>query len=76
SILGAATLGVLSSLVLSPCVSAPLAASLVYICASGDAWGGGLQQFALGLGMGTPLVEFGAAGGALLPKCGAWMNGV
>ena len=50
SILGAATLGVLSSLLVSPCVSAPLAASLLYISASGDAWGGGLQLFALGLG--------------------------
>ncbi|KJJ11996.1 hypothetical protein HMPREF3150_05348 [Pseudomonas aeruginosa] len=40
SILGAATLGVLSSLLVSPCVSAPLAASLLYISASGDAWGG------------------------------------
>lgn len=39
SILGAATLGVLSSLLVSPCVSAPLAASLLYISASGDAWG-------------------------------------
>ncbi len=38
--------------------------------------GGGLQLFALGLGMGTPLVVFGAGGGALLPKSGAWMNGV
>ncbi|MHC3969357.1 protein-disulfide reductase DsbD, partial [Pseudomonas aeruginosa] len=76
SILGAATLGVLSSLLVSPCVSAPLAASLLYISASGDAWGGGLQLFALGLGMGTPLVVFGAGGGALLPKSGAWMNGV
>lgn len=75
SILGAATLGVLSSLLVSPCVSAPLAASLLYISASGDAWGG-LQLFALGLGMGTPLVVFGAGGGALLPKSGAWMNGV
>ena len=48
----------------------------IYISASGDAWGGGLQLFALGLGMGTPLVVFGAGGGALLPKSGAWMNGV
>lgn len=76
AVLGAATLGVLSSLLVSPCVSAPLAASLLYISASGDAWGGGLQLFALGLGMGTPLVVFGAGGGALLPKSGAWMNGV
>ena len=76
SLLGAATLGVLSSLLVSPCVSAPLAAALLYISSSGDAVGGGLKLLALGLGMGTPLVLFGAGGGALLPKSGAWMVGV
>ncbi len=68
SILGAATLGVLSSLLVSPCVSAPLAASLLYISASGVMPGGGLQLFALGLGMGTPLVVFGAGGAPCCPR--------
>lgn len=76
SLLGAATLGVLSSLLVSPCVSAPLAAALLYISSSGDAVGGGLKLLALGLGMGTPLVLFGAGGGALLPRSGPWMVGV
>jgi thiol:disulfide interchange protein DsbD len=76
SIAGAATLGVLSSLLVSPCVSAPLAGLLLYIGSTGDALGGGLLLFALGLGMGTPLVIFGAGGGAVLPKSGAWMTGV
>ncbi len=69
----AALLGVLSSLLVSPCVSAPLAGALLYISASGDALGGGLKLLALGLGMGTPLVLFGAGGGALLPKSGPWL---
>ncbi|MEX6501553.1 protein-disulfide reductase DsbD [Pseudomonas zhanjiangensis] len=73
TIAGAAALGVLSSLLVSPCVTAPLTALLLYISASGDALGGGLQLFALGLGMGTPLVLIGAGGGALLPKSGTWM---
>ncbi len=72
----AALLGVLSSLLVSPCVSAPLAGALLYISASGDALGGGLKLFALGLGMGAPLVLFAAGGGALLPKSGTWMIGV
>lgn len=76
SFLGAALLGLLSSLLVSPCVSAPLAGALLYISASGDAWGGGAQLFALGLGMGTPLVLFATGGGALLPKTGAWMLAV
>ncbi|CAE6946466.1 Thiol:disulfide interchange protein DsbD 1 [Pseudomonas marincola] len=76
SIAGAATLGVLSSLIVSPCVTAPLTGLLLYISSTGDALGGGLQLFALGLGMGAPLVLIGAGGGALLPKTGAWMNAV
>ncbi|TBV13277.1 protein-disulfide reductase DsbD [Stutzerimonas kirkiae] len=73
SFFGAALLGSLSSLLVSPCVSAPLAGALLYISASGDAWGGGLKLFALGLGMGAPLILFATGGGTLLPKSGAWM---
>ncbi len=56
SLWGAAVLGVVSSLLVSPCVSAPLAGALLYISASGDALGGGLKLFMLGLGMGAPLL--------------------
>ncbi|TLX60272.1 protein-disulfide reductase DsbD [Stutzerimonas nosocomialis] len=76
SFTGAAMLGAVSSLLVSPCVSAPLAGALLYISASGDALGGGVQLLALGLGMGTPLVVFATGGGALLPKSGAWMIAV
>jgi len=73
TVYSAAALGVLSSVLVSPCVSAPLAGALLYISASGDALGGGLKLLALGLGMGTPLVLFAVGGGALLPKSGPWM---
>lgn len=76
TVFSAAALGVLSSLLVSPCVSAPLAGALLYISASGDALGGGLKLLALGLGMGAPLVLFAVGGGALLPKSGNWMVGV
>ncbi len=76
SFTGAALLGAISSLLVSPCVSAPLAGALLYISASGDALGGGLKLFALGLGMGAPLVLFATGGGALLPRSGPWMVGV
>jgi len=76
SLWGAALLGVLSSLLVSPCVSAPLAGALLYISSSGDALGGGLKLFALGLGMGAPLVLFATGGGALLPRSGPWMLAV
>lgn len=76
SFIGAALLGTVSSLLVSPCVSAPLAGALLYISASGDALGGGLKLFALGLGMGTPLILFATGGSALLPRSGPWMVSV
>ena len=74
--LGVVVMGSLSSLVVSPCVSAPLAGALVYISSTGDALLGGSALLALGLGMGLPLIVIGASGGHLLPKAGAWMNAV
>ncbi|MEE1925282.1 protein-disulfide reductase DsbD [Pseudomonas sp. 148P] len=73
SLLGAAVLGVVSSLLVSPCVSAPLAGALLYISASGDALGGALKLFALGLGMGAPLLLVATGGAAWLPKSGPWL---
>ncbi|WP_268798148.1 protein-disulfide reductase DsbD [Pseudomonas huanghezhanensis] len=73
SLWGAAVLGVVSSLLVSPCVSAPLAGALLYISASGDAIGGSLKLFALGLGMGAPLVLVATGGAAWLPKSGPWL---
>lgn len=69
-------MGALSSLVVSPCVSAPLAGALIYISTSNDAVLGGTALLALGLGMGVPLMVVGASGGHWLPRAGAWMNGV
>ncbi|MGM0434633.1 MAG: protein-disulfide reductase DsbD [Pseudomonadota bacterium] len=73
---GAALMGFFSALLASPCMTAPLAGALLYIAESGDAFNGGLGLFALGLGMGAPLVAFGTLGASFLPKPGAWMNGV
>ncbi|WP_085717494.1 protein-disulfide reductase DsbD [Pseudomonas sp. B28(2017)] len=73
SLWGAAVLGVVSSLLVSPCVSAPLAGVLLYISASGDALGGGLKLFMLGLGMGAPLLLVATGGAAWLPKSGPWL---
>ncbi|MEE4300033.1 MAG: protein-disulfide reductase DsbD [Pseudomonadales bacterium] len=71
-----AAMGVFSSLLVSPCVSAPLAGALVYISSTGDALLGGSALFALALGMGVPLMVVGVGGGALLPQAGVWMNAV
>ncbi len=73
---GLALAGALSVLVVSPCVSAPLAGALVFISTTGDAMMGGAALLALGLGMGVPLLLVGTFGTTLLPRTGAWMNGV
>lgn len=73
---GAAVMGFLSALLASPCMTAPLAGALIYIADSGNASFGGLALLALGLGMGAPLIALATIGSGLLPKPGAWMNGV
>ncbi|SEK87204.1 protein-disulfide reductase DsbD [Halomonas daqiaonensis] len=73
---GLALAGALSVLVVSPCVSAPLAGALVFISTTGDALMGGAALFALAMGMGVPLLLVGTFGTTLLPRSGAWMNGV
>ncbi|WP_157954443.1 protein-disulfide reductase DsbD [Saccharospirillum mangrovi] len=71
-----ALMGLVSALVVSPCVSAPLAGTLIYISTTGDALLGGSALFMLSLGMGAPLLLVGAGGGRLLPKAGMWMIAV
>lgn len=71
-----AAMGVLSALIVSPCVAAPLAGALLYISQTRDVVLGGTALFAMALGMGVPLIAVGVSEGALLPKAGAWMNGV
>jgi len=70
---GAAVMGVLSAILVGPCMTAPLAGALLYIAETGNAWHGGLALLALGLGMGVPLVAVGTLGPQLLPRPGAWM---
>jgi len=71
-----AAMGVLSAVIVSPCVAAPLAGALLYISQTRDVALGGTALFAMALGMGVPLVAVGVSEGALLPKAGAWMGAV
>jgi thiol:disulfide interchange protein DsbD len=73
---GAAVMGVLSALIVGPCMAAPLAGALIYIGQTGDAVLGGLALFSMGLGMGVPLIAVGLSAGKLLPRAGVWMNTV
>ena len=76
NLLGVAIMGMLSALIVGPCVAPPLAGALIYIGQTGDAWLGGIALFALGMGMGMPLLAIGLSAGRLLPRAGAWMDTV
>ena len=73
---GAAMMGFVSALIVGPCVAAPMAGAVLYIGQAGDALGGGLALFAMGLGMGAPLLVLGASSERLLPRAGPWMDTV
>ncbi|MDR3399532.1 MAG: protein-disulfide reductase DsbD [Pandoraea sp.] len=73
SLAGAAALGFLSALLVGPCMTAPLAGALLYIGQTGNAWMGGVALFALGLGMGLPLLAIALFGSRVLPRPGPWM---
>ena len=68
--------GLFSALVVSPCVSAPLAGALAGVAALGDPVMGFAALFLLGLGLSTPLILLGATQGNFMPKAGEWMNWV
>ena len=67
-LIGVFSMGLISALVVSPCISAPLAGALVYIAGSGDVLLGAAALFALGLGSGALLLVVGFGGA--LPRPG------
>jgi thiol:disulfide interchange protein DsbD len=74
--IGVFMMGALASLIMSPCVAAPLAGALLYISQTNNVVLGGTALFALAMGMGVPLLLIGASAGTVLPKTGPWMNAV
>lgn len=73
---GVFAMGGVSSLIVGPCVAAPLAGALVYISQTRDVVLGGTALFSLAVGMSVPLLLLGISAGTLLPKAGAWMEHV
>ncbi|PRE27945.1 thiol:disulfide interchange protein [Burkholderia multivorans] len=71
-----AAMGALSALVVGACMTAPLFAVLAFIAHTGNAWLGAAALFAMGMGLGVPLLVVGVGAGTLLPRAGAWMDGV
>jgi thiol:disulfide interchange protein DsbD len=74
--LGVFTMGALSALIVSPCVTAPLAGTLVFLGKTRDVTLAGSALFAMALGMSVPLLFLGASAGSWLPRSGAWMVAV
>jgi thiol:disulfide interchange protein DsbD len=69
-------LGMVSGLMASPCVAAPLAGILAFIATTGSQILGFLMLLIFAWGMSVPLLLIGAFSGSLnsLPKAGDWMN--
>ncbi len=76
TLLGVTIMGMLSALIVGPCGGPILIAELAYAAASADPLYGFVTLFAFGNGLGLPLLVIGVTGGSLLPKAGAWMDGM
>ena len=73
---GVFAMGVLSALIVSPCITAPLSGVLLFIANTGSVALGGAVLFLIAAGMSVPLLVAGASAGQLLPRAGAWMERV
>ncbi|BBO59153.1 protein-disulfide reductase DsbD [Mycoavidus sp. B2-EB] len=70
------TMGALSALIIGACMTAPLFGVLTFIAHTGNLILGGSALFLMALGMGVPLLLVGIGAGNILPRAGAWMNGI
>ena len=73
-ILGTAIMGLLSALIVGPCVAPPLGGAVLFISHTGDAFLGGAALFIMSIGMGMPLLLVGIGAGKFMPKPGGWMT--
>ena len=73
SVLGAFALGGISTLVASPCITAPLAGVLAFIAQTGSMTLGAGLLFVMALGMGLPLLFIAIEARILIPSTGIWM---
>ncbi|MGR8948263.1 MAG: protein-disulfide reductase DsbD [Gammaproteobacteria bacterium] len=76
SYIGVAIMGVLSAIIVGPCVAPPFAAALLYLSHQGSPLIGGTALFSMALGMGALLLVVGTAAGRIIPRSGGWMEGI
>jgi thiol:disulfide interchange protein DsbD len=72
-VFGAFALGGISTLVASPCITAPLAGVLAFIAQTGSMSLGAGLLFVMALGMGLPLFFIAIEARILIPTTGIWM---
>lgn len=72
--LGAFIIGIITSLVCSPCTTAPVSASLLYTIQHGNLVSGGMNLYLMGFGMGIPMLIIGTFGKRILPKSGTYLK--
>lgn len=72
--LGTAIMGMLSALIVGPCVTAPLIGIITLVAQTQNYFLGGAALFSMSMGMGVPLLILGTSSGHLLPKVGPWMD--
>ncbi len=73
NVFGAFALGGISTLVASPCITAPLAGVLAFIAQTGSMSLGAGLLFVMALGMGLPLLLIAVEARILIPSTGIWM---
>ena len=76
TLIGVAIMGVLSALIVGPCMAPPLMGILLFISQTGDPLLGGSALFVMSMGMGIPLIIIGTSAGKLMPRAGVWMDTV
>jgi thiol:disulfide interchange protein DsbD len=76
TLIGVGIMGMFSAIIVGPCITAPLVGALIFISQTQDWLLGGLALYALGMGMGLPLLLIGTSAGNLLPRAGLWMDRV
>lgn len=73
SYLGVFAMGIVSTLIVSPCITAPLVGVLLYIAETSNKMLGATALFSMGMGLGLPLIIAGTSLNYLLPKSGPWL---
>ena len=74
TLIGVGLMGLFSAIIVGPCITAPLVGALIFISQTQNWQLGGLALFALGMGMGVPLLIIGTSAGSILPRAGQWMD--